>query len=222
MMEKDYKTLVEKGGLNYNKLRSRRLLLLLFFVILAVGITFFDSYISGGIILMFGLTFYKFNYYNLKTKVQTILIKKQIAFVNFFSTLLVFLENRQNTYHALKSSLSTLNGNIVIDVETLISDIDLDKSALPYIEFAKKFDSNNIYQIMMLLYQYEQSGYDLANLNRVSDTLIKLKQNTYDDYISKKTSSLDYLLLSPILISIVLVLLFAVSILDNIGGLINV
>jgi hypothetical protein len=222
MKEKNYEYYLSELHIDPKKAKKKRFLTLVFLLVggLLVGLTY--NAIAGVIISVMAVGIYKYEYVELAGRVKKLAIKRQVCFVNFFFYLLIFLENKMNIYQAISAAVENSSDELKPLVEDLLTRIDNDKTSLPYLEFANHFHSDNITQIMLLLYQYEQSGYDTEHLSRFSATLSRLKQNTYDEYVAKSISKLDLLLASPMIVSIALVLIFAIGVLDNIGGLLNV
>ena len=88
------------------------------------------------IVLYFCLDFYRKSVR--KNQEDKLIKEKEYEFANLLSYLLVFLDNNFNVYQSLQLSMNYCKECLVKDVEELISEIDLDKSIIPYQNFANK------------------------------------------------------------------------------------
>lgn len=164
------------------------------------------------------LEIYKKN--NERVSKEKIIKEKEFEFANLLSYLLVFLDNNFNVYQSLQLSLNYCKDCLVEDVEILISEIDLDKSIIPYQNFAKKFKSNIIYQVIMMIYQLDVNGYDSKYLNNFPALINSLKQARIESIIHSKKMNMSFMTIFPIVSLLMVVFILIFYILTLVGGVI--
>jgi hypothetical protein len=221
--EKDLIMLCEALKIDIKFIQKKRYITLIFSSLLAIIAYLYASNIGITILILFiGLFIAKYEYWNLKSSFKQKASTSQLAFISFFGYILVFLENNFNLYQAIKTSLTYIDLSIKDHVETLIKEIDDDKTVQPYMNFAIKFGSQIVEQICLMLYQLEQNGYNAALLDKFSPLLERLRAQTTDEYIQNQSTSLDifgiFPLISTVVITIALVLGIMQSLVVMIGG----
>ena len=193
-------------------------------IILGVGILSIGSYfIFKNIVvsLLIFIIYYCLDFYKKsadKTKENKLIQDKEYEFANLLSYLLVFLDNNFNVYQSLQLSLNYCKECLVKDVETLISEIDLDKSIIPYQNFASKFKSNIIYQIVMMIYQLDINGYDAKYLANFPSLINSLKQARIDSIIQSRKMNMSFMTIFPIIALLGVVFTLVFYILSMVGG----
>ena len=173
--------------------------------------------LSFGVILLY-LVLELYIKSNEKNKKDKLIKEKEYEFSNLLSYLLVFLDNNFNVYQALQLSMGYCKECLVKDVETLINEIDLDKSIIPYQNFAKQFNSNVIYQIVMMIYQLDINGYDSKYLASFPSLIASLKQARIDSIIQARKMNMSFMTIIPLLSLLIIVFSLVIYILSMIGG----
>lgn len=148
-----------------------------------------------------------------KKKDKTML---QIQFISFFSYFSTFISSGENVYQAISYCVDALNGEIQEYVAELQQRIDKDKSMTPFMEFAQHFDNETITQIVTMMYQYNQSGSGIEELNNMLPLLDRLKNITVDEYVKKENSSLNLFLATPLIGVTIVSLAFSLGVLSAI------
>lgn len=150
---------------------------------------------------------------------KKLLENKEYEFANMLSYLLVFLENHFNVYQSLKMCINFTNEILIDDLEKLIEEIDLDTSIVPYQNFANKFESNIIYQVVMMIYQLDVNGYDSKYLSNFPSLINNLKQAKILNMINSRKMNMSFLTITPIISLLVVIFSFVVFILYSLGGI---
>lgn len=198
---------------------NKRIIIILGVGILSIGSYFiFKNIVVSLLIFVF---YYCLDFYKKsadKTKENKLIQDKEYEFANLLSYLLVFLDNNFNVYQSLQLSLNYCKECLVKDVETLISEIDLDKSIIPYQNFASKFKSNIIYQIVMMIYQLDINGYDAKYLANFPSLINSLKQARIDSIIQSRKMNMSFMTIFPIIALLGVVFTLVFYILSMVGG----
>ena len=145
---------------------------------------------------------------------------KEYEFANLVSYLLIFLENNFNVYQALLLTTSYCNDSLSSDIEKLIEEIDYDKSIVPYQNFAQKFETNIIYQLVMMIYQLDINGYDVKYLHNFPLLIENIRQAKIENMIAIRKTNMSYLTVLPIISLLVVVFTLSLLILTMMGGII--
>jgi hypothetical protein len=111
--------------------------------------------LMGIFILSFG-EFYLYLQHE-RTK-ELLLAEKQKYFIDAYRLIKVLLMQSISPYQSLQTILPFVHPNLAQDVHTLLLSIDQDKSIFPYLQFANRFHSLMIEQLMFALYQLENQG----------------------------------------------------------------
>ena len=198
---------------------NKRIIIILGVGILSIGSYFIFKNVVVSLLIFviyYCLDFYKKSAEN--TKENKLIQDKEYEFANLLSYLLVFLDNNFNVYQSLQLSLNYCKECLVKDVETLISEIDLDKSIIPYQNFASKFKSNIIYQIVMMIYQLDINGYDAKYLANFPSLINSLKQARIDSIIQSRKMNMSFMTIFPIIALLGVVFTLVFYILSMVGG----
>ena len=83
-----------------------------------------------------------------------------IEFVNLFTFFKMYLKNGFGVYSSLKEIANFANPSLREKLEKLISDIDVDKTIEPYINFAHSFEELIVEEMMISIYQMVDDGAD--------------------------------------------------------------
>ncbi len=189
--------------------------MLIFSIVLSLV---FSNFIIGLILVLIS-SFIALNQKNIEKK-QEINIKreKEYEFANLLSYLLVFLENNFNVYQSLQISMGYCKEILANDIEKLLNDIDIDKSILPYQTFAKGFESNIVYQVIMMIYQLDINGYDSKYLNNFPSLITSLKQARIENLINARKMNMSFMTILPIVALILVVFSLVFYIMSSLGG----
>lgn len=142
-------------------------------------------------------------------------------FVEAFSYFSVYVQNGLPVYRALELTMGFASKRLAPLIQELIIGIDGDKSLRPYLEFADRFASPEIRQVMIAVERMvEEGGASLyvSQFRFVFASLAKAKRQERRDILSSRLSSLNLL---PLLASGLTILLVTVAVLSMIGGYAN-
>jgi len=154
-----------------------------------------------------------------KKRILKLKEEREYEFANMLSYLLVFLENNFNVYQSLQMTMNFTKDILIKDIEELIEQIDLDKSITPYQHFADKFDSNIVYQVVMMIYQLDVNGYDAKYLASFPNLITDLRQTRIENMINARKTNMSFMTVVPIIALLSVVFVFIFYILKLVGGL---
>ena len=109
-----------------------------------------------GIIALVIVNYLIFNSYLDKKK--TILDEREHEFIAIISYFQFFITNSYNVYQAFQSLIAYASPWMEEQIQSLILEIDNDKSVKPFINFANKFKNNVAGNVMMSIYQMVDEG----------------------------------------------------------------
>ena len=75
-------------------------------------------------------------------------------------------------------------------IDILINEIDMDKSIMPYINFAKKFNHNVVEEIMITIYQMIDDGTNYKYISSFTYIFDEFKKNIETNNIEKAERSM--------------------------------
>ena len=107
-------------------------------------------------------------------------------------------------------------------IETLLHEIDEDKTVQPYINFANSFQSLSIHSLMLSIYQMVDQGENSEQLLQFSIVFDELSRNRNKEIIEQKDKTLSNMSTFPLVGAALITITLTVSILSILGDLINV
>ena len=158
-MKKSLKNQITSLGLSYQKEIS--ILITLEIVIILTGGTlyFFNRKI---LVLVFALIgaiivgfLYLSRYSSLEAKRKKEHVDELISLLSYFE---LFISNKNNVYTSFRMLLPYSSVFMDEAINSLLNQIDVDKSVGPYITFASKFENHVIESLMLSIYQMVDNG----------------------------------------------------------------
>ena len=216
------KTKIELAGLSFKKELTTFLILNLSIIVLGVLIFLFfrnPIYLGFVIFILVMLDYFFLSRYSGILKIQNDqLINEFISLLPFFKT---YLKNDYSIYQALKELISFSSDTLAERFKKLIESIDEDKSITPFISFAKTFNSSNIEQLMISIYQMIDEGNDSPYLIQFESIFSKLRDDMYQTIIEKRNKDLGNMSIFPLVGSSLLIVMISFGVMEVIGGMIN-
>ncbi len=214
---KKLKEKIESLNLNYkNELIKILFVNVFIFLIGAGGFLFFGSYLIL-ILMVLGLgisNFFLFNRYIVLSLNKE--EEKLIELIDVFLNLRIYLNNKFNLRSALNFVKEYTNEEIRGRITTLLSEMEEDDTAAPFLQFSKYYKSKAIDELMYLLYEMK-NGKNKRVLYSFNNLLIEIKQNQDKKLIEKRTKSFDYINLLTILGGAILIIILSLGIIGLIG-----
>ena len=107
-------------------------------------------------------------------------------------------------------------------INSLLNQIDVDKSVGPYINFALRFDNRIIESLMLSIYQMVDNGENSGQFNEFAILFNNIEKDYQSSKIEDKKRKLDTLDSLPLVGAGGITIILAMSILSIVGDLINV
>lgn len=216
------KTKIELAGLSFKKELTTFLILNLSVIALgALIFLFFRNPIYLGFVLfiLVMLDYFFLSRYSGILKIQNDqLINEFISLLPFFKT---YLKNDYSIYQALKELIAFSSDTLQERLKKLIESIDEDKSITPFISFAKTFNSSNIEQLMISIYQMVDEGNDSPYLIQFESIFTKLRNDMYQTILEKRNKDLSNMTIFPLVGSALLIVMISFGVMEVIGGMIS-
>lgn len=144
-----------------------------------------------------------------------------IEFVNLFTFFRIYLKNGFGVYSSLKEIASFANQSLKEKLEILISQIDEDKSVVPFVNFAHHFDELIVEEMMISIYQMIDDGSDSNYLIQFELIFDKFSELLHTRELNAKDKSLSNLASSSLVGSAYLIIMITVGVVTLIGEMLN-
>ena len=154
-------------------------------------------------------------------KINDINTKNLQEFTILFGYFRIFIRNGYSVYSALKELVGFANLNLKKMLETLILEIDSDKSVQPFINFSKNFNEIIVEEMMVSIYQMIDDGESSNYLNQFELIFDKFSDLLYEKNLRTKNSRLGTISSSALIASSYLMIVLTIGIVSIIGEVIN-
>lgn len=222
-MKKSLKNQITSLGLSYQKEIS--ILIVLEIVIILAGGTlyFFNRKILVLVFALIGAVIVGFlylsRYSSLEAKRKKEHVDELISLLSYFE---LFISNKNNVYTSFRMLLPY--SSIFMDeaINSLLNQIDVDKSVGPYITFASKFENHVIESLMLSIYQMVDNGENSGQFKEFAILFNNIEKDHQIAKIEDKKRKLESLDSWPLFGAGAITIILAMSILSIVGDLIDV
>ncbi len=222
-MKRTFKDRVESLGLNYSKELLIIILLPLPFLVGGLLIYYFFREIYISIIIGFiGAAldyFYISRYSTYEKKLEKEHVDELISLLSYFQ---VFISNKNNVYTSFKLLLPYCSICMEGMINSLLNQIDSDKSVGPYITFANKFNNHIVESLMLSIYQMVDNGENTNQLSEFELLFTNTRMKFQEDLIDSKKKSLETLNSFPLIGAGAITITLSLAIISIIGEYVNV
>lgn len=222
-MKRSFKERMESLGLNYSK---ELLIIILIPIPFAVGgllIYYFLHEIYIALIVGFvGIAldyFYISRYSTYEKKLEKEHVDELISLLSYFQ---VFISNNNNVYTSFKLLLPYCSIYMDGMINSLLNQIDSDKSVGPYITFANKFNNHIVESLMLSIYQMVDNGENTNQLTEFELLFTNTRMKFQEDLIDSKKKSLETLNSFPLIGAGAITITLSLAIISIIGEYVNV
>ncbi|MDD3207625.1 MAG: hypothetical protein PHD98_02195 [Bacilli bacterium] len=219
---KPFEKQIVGAGLLYAKEAKKQIIISVSFVIVfsAIVIILKQYLLLLFLPLFIGLYFFFLSYRYGTLKMQkTYLSQKE--FVKLFTYFEIYLRNGYNIYQSLEALIPFASTNIRGHLETLIAQIDEDKSVLPFLKFGKRFASYSIEQAMICVFQMVEQGNDNLRILQFQSIFSKIADQHYVDEVEKVKKGFDSLMVLPLLGAGLITMMITLGVVSVIGDIIS-
>ncbi len=222
-MKRTLKERIEALGLSFQKEMLILLVIIIFTLILTVvSYILLKDIIIPLITLGLGVVivyFYLSRYSSLEKKKEKDKVEEFISLLSYFE---VFISNGNNVYTSFRNLLSYSSSDLQEEIETLLNQIDVDKTVGPFINFASKFNNRTIESLMLSIYQMVDNGENNGEMTEFNVIFANFKEKHLSYIIEGKKKSLDSLGSFPLVGAGAITLILSISIISIIGDFVNV
>ena len=222
-MASNLRKTIEFCGKSYKKEITKLLIINAFLVIATLGLFYFlkfsiYTFIPVALIGVFDFLFIS-SFSSKKKKMQE---EREDEFISLVSYFQVFINNGINVYQSFKSLINYSSTWMSEQISELIEEIDKDKTVQPFINFANKFVSPIVANVMVSIYQMVDQGDSREQLNQFTIFFSQLSKNNQKNLIDKKERSLSTLDVFPLVGTGLTTILITLSIVLIMGDLVHV
>lgn len=222
-MKRTLKDRISALGLSYQK----EMMLLFTIVIATIGLAFLsflllkEIYVPifiaiGGIL---GVYFYLSRYSSLEKANEKEHIDELISLLSYFE---IFISNGNNVYTSFRMLLPYSSQFMQDAISSMLSQIDMDKTIGPYINFATKFNDRIIESLMLSIYQMVDNGENSIELTEFDILFNNIKEKHFDQLIDGRRKTLDIFNSFPLIGAGAVTIILSISIVSIIGDYVNV
>ena len=173
-----------------------------------------------GIIAIVVANYLIFNNYIDKKK--AILDEREHEFIAIISYFQFFITNSYNVYQAFQSLIAYASPWMEEQIQSLILEIDIDKSVKPFINFANKFKNNVAGNVMMSIYQMVDEGENGMHMYQFNSLFQQLNKSQQIELIDSKERSMSAISSYPLIGAGAITVLLTFGIISVMGEMINV
>ncbi|MBR1846376.1 MAG: hypothetical protein IJ787_01510 [Bacilli bacterium] len=220
---KNFRALLNELGLDWRKELLFFGVCSLVFIAMAVLLYLWKGF---GFLLLFPvLAYLVFSFYFFTRYGASVRRKKEELnreFVNIFTFFGIFITDGFTVYNALEQVKNYASEDFAERLETLLRGIDEDKSVTPFVEFAKGFEDVSVKEVMLAVYQMVDEGGGGVYIRQFQKLFGRLSDTRHRMDETKRLSRLDTLSFLPLAGSGLAMLALTLSIMEIMGGLMNV
>ena len=217
------KETIEFVGLSYKREMIKLLSINLAFVIGLLLLYIFLKNFVYAIILLLGLLFLDFFLFTRYNDKKKIILKNRenelIALISYFE---VYIQNNSNIYQSFVQLIPYSSDWMKDKIETLLKEIDTDKSVQPFINFANNFQQLSTHSLMLSIYQMVDQGENSEQLMQFNIIFDELSRSRNKEMVEQKDKSLSSMSTFPLIGAGMITVTLTISILSILGDLINV
>ena len=223
MMKNRLKETIESVGLSYRKEILK--IVLVNFALLAgtAAIYYFTKNIVYTILLLIGLVVVDYMLFSRFGDLKKALIKKHenelITIITYFE---VYIRNKNNVYQSFNLLIPYCSSWMKDKVETLLKEIDSDKSVQPFVNFANNFSQLSSHSLLLSIYQMVDQGENSTQLEQFDIIFDELARNRHKEMMEQKEKSLGNMSTFPLIGAGAITVTLTISIISVLGDLMNV
>ena len=155
-------------------------------------------------------------------KKKAILDEREHEFIAIISYFQFFITNSYNVYQGFQSLIAYASPWMEEQIQSLIIEIDNDKSVKPFINFANKFKNNVASNVMMSIYQMVDEGENGLHMYQFNSLFQELSKSQQMDLIDAKERSMGSISSFPLIGAGAITVLLTFGIISVMGDMINV
>ena len=176
--------------------------------------------ILGMILMLIVANYFLFSaFYSRKKAIINARNQEFITLIGFFC---FFISNSYNVYQSFKALIPYSSSYIEEQIETLLHEIDHDKSVKPFINFADKFTLSITHNVMLAIYTMVDEGEDDIHMIQFESLFRDIKDNQQKELIDSHNQKISSLSSLPLIGAGAVTILITFAIISLMGEMINV
>ena len=223
MMKNSLRQTIEFVGLSYKKEILKIVLINVVILSGAILIYFFLDNLIYAIMLFIGLClldFFLLTRYN--DKKQAIFKNRENELVSIISYFEVYIQNNNNVYQSFAQLVPYCSDWMKEKIETMLNEIDNDKTVQPFINFAKNFKQLSSHSLMLSIYQMIDQGENSEQLLQFNVIFDELSKNRNKELVNQQDRTLSSMSTFPLIGAGLITVTLTISILTILGDIIYV
>ena len=222
-MKNNLKETIDFVGLSYKKEILKIILINIILLLGAVLLYLFLDNLIYAIMLFIGLClldFFLLTRYS--DKKQNILKNRENELVAIISYFEVYIQNNNNVYQSFAQLIPYCSDWMKEKIETMLSEIDNDKTVQPFINFAHNFQQLSSHSLMLSIYQMIDQGENSEQLLQFNVIFDELSKNRNKEMVNQQDRALSNMSTFPLIGAGLITVTLTISILTILGDLIYV
>ena len=155
-------------------------------------------------------------------KKRAILNDRESEFISMISYFQFFITNSYNVYQSFQALIAYASPWMTEQIQTLILEIDGDKSVKPFVNFANKFTSKVTSNVMLSIYQMVDEGENSIHMLQFNALFQQLNKNHQKELIDSKDRKMSSISALPLIGAGAITVLLIFGIISIMGEMINV
>lgn len=177
-------------------------------------------FIFVGVIILIMSNYLIFNSYLNKKK--EILDNREKEFITIIGYFQFFISNSYNVYQSFQALIAYSSTWMEEQIQSLILEIDNDKTVKPYVNFANKFQNRVTNNVMLSIYQMVDEGENGGHMMQFTNLFEQLNKTQQKELIDNKERSMSSLASLPLVGAGAITVLLTFAIISVMGEMINV
>ncbi len=223
MMKNKLKDTIEFVGLSYRKEILKIVLISLALFICAALMLYFLKNIIYTIMILIALVVVDYMLLTRYNDKKKMLIKARenelITLITYFE---VYIRNKNNVYQSFNLLIPYCSSWMKDKIETLLKEIDSDKSVQPFVNFANNFEQLSSHSLLLSIYQMVDQGESSEQLAQFDVIFDEIARNRHKEMKEQKEKSLSNMSTFPLIGAGVITVVLTISIISVLGDLMNV
>lgn len=223
MMKNKLKDTIEFVGLSYRKEILKIVLISLVLLISAALMLYFLKNIIYTIMILIALVVVDYMLLTRYNDKKKMLIKARenelITLITYFE---VYIRNKNNVYQSFNLLIPYCSSWMKDKIETLLKEIDSDKSVQPFVNFANNFEQLSSHSLLLSIYQMVDQGESSEQLAQFDVIFDEIARNRHKEMKEQKEKSLSNMSTFPLIGAGAITVVLTISIISVLGDLMNV
>ncbi len=223
MMKNKLKDTIEFVGLSYRKEILKIVLISLALLISAALMLYFLKNIIYTIMILIALVVVDYMLLTRYNDKKKMLIKARenelITLITYFE---VYIRNKNNVYQSFNLLIPYCSSWMKDKIETLLKEIDSDKSVQPFVSFANNFEQLSSHSLLLSIYQMVDQGESSEQLAQFDVIFDEIARNRHKEMKEQKEKSLSNMSTFPLIGAGAITVVLTISIISVLGDLMNV